>query len=322
MADAAGVVQMSDQSVQYMLLSLIKSNAVLLINVAALHAERIFNYDYVKNNLSEQFMPYVAAIGVLGFMGANIDRQSIERVVRSLDVPINNEILDNLSKMESHENYLIYANAIHFIKSIGKEPTLALLMRVSKALGIEPDEQHAESVINIYKNPPKYSADVSDPSVKFRNGGKGYLLRIKSQELIKAAYSTAYQMVVRDFYRTYHDANIQALGRVAVPYLAAAVALSYDGRNVTKESISTLLESIDIPPNAEIINEMTSLYHENNVVYVYAALAVVATGREPLPEAVGRTAQALGASTIDIQLAEFAILLFKTYKFSTNILGI
>ena len=313
--------QITAKSVHDVLLSLIKSNAVLLINVASLHAERIFNYDYVRNNINEQFMPYIAALAVLGFLGADIGKSAIERIVNSMGIPTNNEILENLSELEKHENYLIYANAIHFIMSTGMEPTMDRILEVSKALGIEPNSDHASAVLLLYRNPPHSSLTFIDPSLRFRNGGKGYLLRMRAHELLRGTVSAMYQMVIRDFYMIYHDDRILKLGNDAIPYVAAAVTLSYTARNITKDGIAVLLQSVGISTRDDIQGAMTSVYHYNNVAYVLAVFAIALSGKEPNVEQINKTALTLGVVS-DLQLAEFALLLYKSYKTGTNMLGV
>lgn len=107
-----------------------------------------------------ELLPYITSSGMLAVAGLDIDRDGIRKIMESLDMETDEDLLNMTAKFR-YRNHLVYVCAKYFLMSIGREGNLAELLTVMRALGIHPDAKVAQFVIDTYNS---MNAKTSSPS--------------------------------------------------------------------------------------------------------------------------------------------------------------
>ncbi|MDE1860803.1 MAG: hypothetical protein KGH72_03740 [Candidatus Micrarchaeota archaeon] len=94
--------------------------------------------------------------------------------------------------------------------------------------------------------------------------------------------------------RTLNGVDIeQELKNGIVPYIVASGTLGLSGRDIDKDGVMKLIESINIKPDMNRLNTVASLRYKNRIVYIVAVYFLIANSIEPTEAGIMRVISAL-----------------------------
>lgn len=113
--------------------------------------------------------------------------------------------------------------------------------------------------------------------------------------ILKAVSSSSLQIVLDQFERAMENSEIRAnFQNGIVPYLYVAAFLSFAGREIDSENMTSLLNAVGIAPDQKLIDIMIGSGVESHLIYVYAFYLLLATGRETSETNVMNIVRTLG----------------------------
>lgn len=107
------------------------------------------NQDIRAHLADHTIQKYIYVVGLLSFTGREITKDNVKSILITLGEQPDNELLDVLfgAKPEGH---LIYLYSIYLILVMGQKPETQVITRLVKALGITPNPETAEKVLELF----------------------------------------------------------------------------------------------------------------------------------------------------------------------------
>ncbi len=100
----------------------------------------------VKGALNSGILPYLYAAGLLSYAGRDIDKKSVSKVVASLGLKPQNDLIDIVLRT-GVKGHLIYVYAFYFLIATGRQTTKENIKKVVEALGVKPDSEDIDYVL-------------------------------------------------------------------------------------------------------------------------------------------------------------------------------
>jgi ribosomal protein L12E/L44/L45/RPP1/RPP2 len=284
-------------------LSIIKKASDAFSYIVIENVRKAMKSPEVKSHVNSGILTYIAAAGALTFAGRNVEKDSVARLIRSVDIKPEDELLDAVGVFRAG-NSLVYMMCIYFLTSVKQEPNVKNLLEVVKAMEMTPDITIADSMLVYYREFEQKEAsgtlDYSDSD--------SYVIII-ADVVRKVGMATSY-LLEAELRRALLDPRIkQVMNKGIVPYLAAAGMLAYAGKDIDRWGIAKLVKSIGIDPEPELLDAMTAVRFRNHIVYLISIYFLIAAGKEPNVENLIKVVRAMYIDP-DSTLAAFSIRTF------------
>jgi hypothetical protein len=120
---------------------------------------RIFEYEDTQENMRNGLVPYIAAAGVLEFIGRDPTAEGLEsflhgvkRVVNAVGIRIDNGMLDYIRKLNLGRTPSIYVPALYFLASLEKGPTVEGMVAILDSIKAPADPATAGYFLTLYNS--------------------------------------------------------------------------------------------------------------------------------------------------------------------------
>ncbi len=120
---------------------------------------RIFEYEDTQENMRNGLVPYIAAAGVLEFIGRDPTAEGLEsflhgvkRVVNAVGIRVDNGMLDYIRKLNLGRTPLIYVPALYFLASLEKGPTVEGIVAILDSIKAPSDPATAGYFLTLYNS--------------------------------------------------------------------------------------------------------------------------------------------------------------------------
>ncbi len=77
-------------------------------------------------------------------------------------------------------------------------------------------------------------------------------------------------------------------------YIHVEAFLSFAGREITKENVETVVRSLGMEPDGELIDLVVSSSPKSHLIYIYAYYLLVAEGSEVTPQNICKVVESVG----------------------------
>lgn len=121
-----------------------------LTDVVMKESKRLIHDKHLSQFTESDLLPFIAAIGLLGFSGVDPTSDGIEKVIYSVGISKNEELLKLTGELHVR-NHIAYLIALFFLLAVGIEPSVERLLKIIKVLGVTPDVIVADYVVALYK---------------------------------------------------------------------------------------------------------------------------------------------------------------------------
>jgi len=113
--------------------------------------------------------------------------------------------------------------------------------------------------------------------------------------VINALGDTAQRLIMYGLQKALENPKIKAHVKDGIMhYLYVAAFLSFSGREITKESLGSIIKSLDIKPNELFVDMILKADIESHLVYAYAFYLLLASGKSTSEANVMKVIAALG----------------------------
>ena len=110
----------------------------------------LFNDPEVKARLGDgKIMTYIYVIGLLNFVGKEVTKENVSKIMENIGVKPDPATLKLLFKNDP-KNHLVYLYSIYLLLVVGKEINEANISSMVKVLGLKPDSKTLKIVLGIF----------------------------------------------------------------------------------------------------------------------------------------------------------------------------
>ncbi len=109
----------------------------------------------IRMDMKKGIMHYLYAAGFLSFAGREIDKNTVEGVLRAVGMAPDGALVDAV--LNSHiKSHLVYIYASYFLLVNGVDPTVERVLDVVGALGLPQDRERAAFVLRFIRKKAMY----------------------------------------------------------------------------------------------------------------------------------------------------------------------
>ena len=264
----------------------------------------------VTGNLERGIMDYIVASVVLSFACQDIDEESLGRLLYAMGKSPQQDLIMGMHRLH-YSNNNPYINTIYYLKGLGAEPSIDLMISLLRAMDVKPDVFVARRVMEFCDNihSGKTSTDVEPPEGPMRD------TYLKLAAMIDKLYNTTLAFMLNEKDRILQHKSVESYPVANItPYVATIGLLSLTGKDVDGTGILRILESIGVEAQETVLKAINTIHVRNHSVYLASVAFLATQSGKVTRDGIVHIVRALGIKP-DIQIAESILDFYNsTYK--------